>query len=217
MEGISSCAARAVCGTWRTTGPQEVHRLRLARVALCAPGASSETLEVAAVCATEPSPPENGKALGPVVHRWRSDSGEYAAHPHLVRIVVGANFFAFSRPDSGDRSFDNADDLKRCVAFDAAWRVFDLDRLAREKPDTPAFEVLSCDDALYLLLLDQRIKRPPKPPDIQTAVIARLVGFRPTKRQLLPGNEKLWNGYVKLKHSSAMYRAIKNTELNVGG
>ena len=122
-----------------------------------------------------------------------------------------------------DRSFDDADDLKRCLAFDAitAWRVFDLDRLAREKPDTPALDALSDDDALYILLLDQRIipKRPPKPPDIRTAVtdIARLVGFRPTKRQPLPGNEKLWNGYVKLKQSSIMYRAIRNAESNLGG
>ena len=132
---------------------------------------------------------------------------------------------AFSRPEPGDRSFDEAGDLKRCLAFDAitAWRVFDLDRMAREKPDAPAFEALPADeiDALYILLLHQRIipKRPPKPPDIRTVVtdIARLAGFWPTKRQPLPGNEKLWNGYVKLKQSYLMYRAFRDAESNLGG
>ena len=71
----------------------------------------------------------------------------------------GAEFFRVLKTGARieDRNFDDADDLKRCLAAITAWRV--LDRLAREKPDTPAFEVLSDDDieALYLLLLDQRI------------------------------------------------------------
>ena len=38
-----------------------------------------------------------------------------------------------------DRRLDDAEDLRKCLAFDAvtAWRVFDLDRAARETPDRP--------------------------------------------------------------------------------
>ena len=202
--------------------------LRIARVALCAPAGSGETLEATAVSATEPSPPEDGQALS-----WMllCSEGEATAE-NALRILAWyerrwGEFFRILKTGTRieDRSFDEVGDLKRCLAFDAitAWKVFDLDRLAREKPDTPAIEALSRDEikALYLLLIHQRIipKRPLKPPDIRTVVtdIARLVGFWPTKRQPLPGNEKLWNGYVKLKQSYLMYRAFRDAESDLGG
>ena len=235
MEKLSPCAARTVRIAAR--GGQHARKkraarieLRIARVALCAPGGSGETLEATAVSATEPSPPKNGQALS-----WMllCSEGE-ATTENALRILAWyerrwgiEEFFRVLKTGTRveDRSFDEAGDLKRCLAFDAitAWRVFDLDRMAREKPDAPAFEALPADEieALYILLLHQRIipKRPPKPPDIRTVVtdIARLVGFWPTKRQPLPGNEKLWNGYVKLKQSYLMYRAFRDAESNLGG
>ena len=131
------------------------------------------------------------------MQRGRSHGGERAAHSRLVRTEVGR---VLPHPqDPGDRSFDEVGD--RCLAFDAAWKVFDLDRLAREKPDTP--EALSRDEikALYLLLIHQRIipKRPLKPPDI------RRDGYRSPRRFLAhqtpatPWERKALN--VKLKHS----------------
>ena len=162
-------------GAWRTTRARETHRCAGSLYA----HPHGETLEATAVSATNRR--RDGQALDAAVQRGRSHGGERAAHSRLVRTEVGR---VLPHPqDPGDRSFDEVGDC--CLAFDAAWKV--LDRLAREKPDTP--EALSRDEALYLLLIHQRIipKRPLKPPRRD----ARLVGFWPTKRQPLPGNEKL--------------------------
>lgn len=47
-----------------------------------------------------------------------------------------------------DRRLLEADALAKCLAFDAvtAWRVFSLDRYARDEPETPAAEVLTEDE-----------------------------------------------------------------------
>ena len=47
-----------------------------------------------------------------------------------------------------DRRLREADALVKCLAFDAitAWRVFALDRYARDAPTTPVEEVLSEDE-----------------------------------------------------------------------
>ena len=47
-----------------------------------------------------------------------------------------------------DRRLLDADALVKCLAFDAvtAWRVFSLDRYARDEPETPAAEVLTGDE-----------------------------------------------------------------------
>ena len=44
-----------------------------------------------------------------------------------------------------DRQLCTADSLQRCLAFDAvnAWRMFELQRFAREEPEPPAREVFS--------------------------------------------------------------------------
>ncbi len=57
---------------------------------------------------------------------------------------------------SGDRVedhwFDHADDLRKRLAFDAiiACHVFDLERIARDKPDVPADRVVSEDEIAIL-------------------------------------------------------------------
>ena len=47
-----------------------------------------------------------------------------------------------------DRQFDDADDLRKCLAFDAvaACRIFDVQRMARDKPNAPAAEVVDEDE-----------------------------------------------------------------------
>ncbi len=108
-----------------------------------------------------------------------------------------------------DRRLDDADDLRRCLAFDAvtAVRVADLTVLARERPETPAAEVLPEEDIdlLHTLLEAQghrEVDRTPggKPPDIRAVVIdlGRLVGAHPSKRQPLPGAKKVWQGLERL-------------------
>ena len=39
--------------------------------------------------------------------------------------------------------------------------------------------------------------------------MAGLAGFHPSKRQPLPGNEKVWQGCVILKHSLMTYLSLK--------
>ena len=123
-----------------------------------------------------------------------------------------------------DRLLDHADDLRKCLAFDAitAWRVFDLDRLAREQPELPAAKALPKEEleTLDLLLGDLgfRSRRNP-PPDpkhrtIRQAVIdsGSLAGFQPSKRQFSPGNTKFWKGCVLLKPAVRVYMLMKQKE-----
>ena len=109
-----------------------------------------------------------------------------------------------------DRRLQDADALVKCLAFDAitAWRVFNLDRYARDAPDTPADDVLSGDErqVIGLVVQAERLLPPaergrPFPPDIRSWVVllARMAGWRPSKRRPLPGNEVLWRAFVQLQ------------------
>lgn len=118
-----------------------------------------------------------------------------------------------------DRGFDHADDLRKCLAFDAvtAVRVFDLERLARDNPRMPAKEVLSELEikVLYILLEQRGIIRSRPPPDevdVKTFVVdlARYAGFLPSKRQPLPGTLKIWQAYVLYKAALELAVAVKD-------
>ena len=67
------------------------------------------------------------------------------------------------------RMFDAADDLDKCLVFDAvtAWRVFALERAARDTPTRPATDFVSQDEIfiLYLELEKFRIIKPRPPPE----------------------------------------------------
>ncbi len=122
-----------------------------------------------------------------------------------------------------DRQLDHTDDLRKCLVFDAitACDVFDLERMARDKPDTPADEVVTQEeiDVLSALLKAQGGPRaralPGHRPDIRTFVIdlAGTVGFHPRRQQPLPGSQKVWQGYVRLKLATLTYQAMKGTDL----
>ena len=99
------------------------------------------------------------------------------------------------------RRLDEADDLRKCLAFDAvtACHVADLAHLARERPETPATEVFPEEDIdlLHDLLEAQghrKVERmePEKPPAIREVVLdlGRLVGFHPWKKQQAVGCEE---------------------------
>ena len=109
-----------------------------------------------------------------------------------------------------ERRLRAADALVKCLALDAitAWRVFALDRYARDAPDTPVGEVLTADEQEVIeevvrkgRLLPPAERGQPAPADIRSWVvwIARTVGFRPSKRRPLPGNEVLWRAFVKMQ------------------
>ena len=119
-----------------------------------------------------------------------------------------------------DRRLREADALIKCLAFDAisAWRVFSLDRYARDAPGTPADEVLSADERQVIGavvqaegLLPPAERGKPIPPDIRSwvVVLARMAGWRPSKRQPLPGNEVLWRACVQLRMMVRLLQAAR--------
>ena len=101
-----------------------------------------------------------------------------------------------------DRRLDEADDLCKCLAFDAitAFRVWDLCLLARERPNDPASRHVTEDDieALCALASHHGLKVPRGPPEMTIAgfvvLTGGLAGFHPSKRQPLPGTQKLCEG-----------------------
>ena len=132
-----------------------------------------------------------------------------------------------------DRRLDEADDLRKCLAFDAitAFRVWDLSLLARERPDEPAGQHVTGDDirALCALASHYGFKVPRGPPEMTIAgfvvLTGGLAGFHPSKRQPLPGTQKLWEGVKFLstaiigiqamQERGRKYRKGENPELRV--
>ncbi len=117
-----------------------------------------------------------------------------------------------------DRRLDEADDLRKCLAFDAitAFRVWDLSLLARERPDDPAGRHVAREDvtALCALAAHHGFKVPRGPPDMTIArfvvLTGGLAGFHPSKRQPLPGTQKLWEGVRFLSNAVIGIRAMQD-------
>ena len=118
-----------------------------------------------------------------------------------------------------DRRLDSADDLRKCLAFDAvtAVHVADITVLARERPETPATEAFPEEDVdlLHTMLESQGhrdVVRMPagQVPDIRAVVIdlGRLVGSHPNPRQPLPGTKKVWQGLERLNWAIQVRDAI---------
>ena len=118
-----------------------------------------------------------------------------------------------------------ADDLRKCLAFDAitAFRVWDLTWLARIKPQEPASDHVEPDEIEVLfamaLWLNVKVPRGPPDPDIKTFVIltAGLAGFHPSKRQPMPGTKKLWRGMSVLSGAVLGYQAMREHRRNQRG
>ena len=121
------------------------------------------------------------------------------------------------------RQFDDVADLMKCLAFDAitAWRVFDLQRMAKAEPDRLASEVVEADELEVRQLLLHEVDRrcPIRPPPDLTVLdyvvgLGRIAGFSPTKRQPIPGTKKLWQATVKLMTSIQAINYYKATLQN---
>ncbi len=120
------------------------------------------------------------------------------------------------------RQFDSDEKMLKCMAFDAitAWRVFDLQRVAKHEPQLPADEVVEPEEVevLYVLLHDINPKRhdirPPPKLSIGQYVVdkGRIAGFRPTRRQPTPGTKILWRANVKLMTSIQAINAFKSLQ-----
>ena len=109
-----------------------------------------------AVLAQESSAPSNGSPL-----RWLllCTEGEATAE-NALRIVhwyrrrcVIEEFFRVLKSGTRieERRFDEVEDLLKCLAFDAitAWRVFDLQRMARDEPHREVTDVVSKDTVVF--------------------------------------------------------------------
>ena len=198
--------------------------LRIAKVQLKAPGKGTEQVPLIAVSVLEDQPPAGVKA--PLNWFLLCTEGEASAD-NAVRICQwyearwGIEEY-FRTLKTGcqieKRQFDDAEDLLKCLAFDAitAWRVFDLHRMAKYEPDRPADEIMDIDEIKlqHVLLhnIDVRYDiRPPPDLTIRQFVVnlARIAGFTPTKRQPVPGTKKLWQATVSLMYAVKTYEAMK--------
>ncbi len=99
---------------------------------------------------------------------------------------------------------ENADALKRYITLMSvvAFRIFSLEKLAREKPDDPCSEILSSTEWKTLHCRANRTKTPPaNEPSIHEAVvmIARLGGFLARKNDGFPGAMTIWRGWQELQ------------------
>ena len=181
-----------------------------------------EPLRLLAVRATEPNPPPHLKEppdwlLLTTEGGPDRDSALRVLKWYEARWTI-EEFFRILKTGTRveDRRLDHADDLRKCLAFDSvtAWRVMDLERRARDTPDTPATELFSEHEigVLYILLRHYHVIRAPpeSTPDIRAFVVdlARLVGFIPSKRQPLPGTQKLWEGWRKYSISLGAMNAL---------
>ena len=149
------------CGGKRKRKSREVTlEIRASRVRLVAKeGADAKPLDMLAVSAFEPDPPSGKEGLHWVLLTTEGDETAEDA----VRTVKWyearwsiEEYFKALKTGTGikERRFDCADDLRKCLAFDVvtAYRVFDLERMAREKPDIPARDVVGSE------LEDQKIR-----------------------------------------------------------
>ncbi len=123
--------------------------LRAAGVELAPPRnrANQAPLPMLAVSVQEPDPPKRCKPL-----HWLLLTTEGEADIDNARRIVAwyearwtvEEYFRILKVGTRveDRRLDDADDLRKCLAFDGvtAWRVMDLERLARDKPHMPARE-----------------------------------------------------------------------------
>ncbi len=222
----------AACGGPRRRKARRGVRLevRAAAVELAAPQKKprgTPALPVVAVSVTEPAPPPDRDPLD-----WMllTTQGEATAADALETVAryerrwLIEEFFRALKVGTRieDRRLDEADDLRKCLAFDAitACRVMTIERLARSQGDTPASRIVDRDEITVVTLHRAYHQRKPRaPPDPEPTIeafavdVARMAGFIPRKRQPLPGTEKIWQGYRILLNFVENYRLMRNMNM----
>ena len=121
------------------------------------------------------------------------------------------------------RQFDHADDLRKCLVFDAvtACYIHDLNYMARNNPDVRARNAVGSDQVACLYEYRYyrgitRVRSPPgHDPTIRQFVIdlAGVAGFDSRKSQPLPGTRKLWEAYEIFTPALVYHRGV-NAENN---
>ena len=211
-------------GPQRRAGRTATLTLRCREVTLVPPEKykDDQPLRVIVVDAREESPPPKHKALHwMLVTTTRQQPGRALAletlHFYERRWSIERFFHALKVGTRlQDRRLDAAEDLAKCLAFDAitAMRVWELSRLASEHPkdwarqhESPMMLTVLCSVSRW-----RHLKVPRGPPEDMTmaefvVLIAGLAGFRPSRRQPLPGTQKLWEGLLFLNNYMMGYQA----------
>ena len=127
--------------------------LRAAMVDLVPPtdrAGDEAPLAMLAVSVLEPEPPKGKMPLHRVLLTTEGEAEIDNARPvvawYEARWTIEEYFWILNVGTRvEDRKLDHADDLRKCLAFDAvtAWRVMDLERRARDTPDMPALKMFS--------------------------------------------------------------------------
>ena len=201
--------------------------LRVQAVSVKAPGKTRDTLSLTAVSVIEDAPPAGVKALNWLLLSSEGEADAQNAlrlcHWYEARWGIEEYFRVFKAGCKVEkRQFDSTEKLVKCMAFDAvtAWRVFDLQRVAKHEPQLPADEVVEPEETevLYALLhnIDPKRHSIRPPPDLRILEYVvdkgRLAGFRPTSRQPIPGTKILWRAHVKLKTSIQAFDAFRSMQ-----
>lgn len=198
--------------------------VRAAMVDLVPPRSpGGQPIRMVAVSAMETSPPGRKKAVN-----WMLLGTEGRADPDRARELLKwyrlrwqiERFFHALKQGTriGDRRLNHADDLRKCVAFDAitAFRVWDLTWLARNRASGLAIRHMEKEEIEVLLLLAKsyRLKAPRGPPTIAAfvALTAGLAGLHPNRRQPLPGIRKPWEGLLDLNTSVHAIRTLREQQ-----
>ncbi len=198
--------------------------LRIAKVNLKAPGKCEDNLPMVAVSVIEePSSSKNNAPLN-----WLLLCSEGAADAASARRICQwyekrwsiEEYFRVLKSGAQveKRRFDDAHDLLKCLAFDVitAWRVFDLQRLAKYERERLASEFFDTTELRLLRVLLHRVKssydiRPPPKQSIAdfTVDLGRIAGFIPRKNQPIPGTKILWLAMKKLMEAVNTYTALQ--------
>ena len=166
MQSLAPCATETLQLTDRggrqaRKGRKAKLQIRVAKVRLPPPAKcrDREPLSMVAVRATEADPPAGKRRLDWLLLCSEGEADAQSAKRILrwyrCRWVV-EEFFRVLKTGTRieRRMFDAADDLDKCLAFDAvtAWRVFTLERAARDTPTRAATDFVSKDDIFILYL-----------------------------------------------------------------
>ncbi len=231
VESLPAAATRAVEIQAQGGKRARVQRiatvtLRIAQVALKAPGPGADQVPVIAVSALEHAPPDGAKALNWLLlcTEGEADAANAARICQWYEARWGIEEY-FRTLKTGcqveQRQFDDVKDMLKCLAFDAiaAWRVLDLQRTAKAQPQRRAEEVAEPDElAVCQLLLHQLDRRCPiRPPPGLTVReyvvgLGKIAGFSPTRRQPIPGTKKIWQATTKLMISIQAINSCKATQ-----
>jgi hypothetical protein len=116
-----------------------------------------------------------------------------------------------------DRQLDTADRIEACLAIDlvVAWRIYLLNKQARQTPDVPCDHYLSPDEWQALYVCVHRRPPPAQPMSLRQAIrmIAQLGGFLGRKGDGEPGTMTLWRGLQRLADLTLGFTAARHAYL----